>query len=232
MGRVADSAGGPDASSATLGQGGGGKFPKVVIRLGFASISERAEARAALQALLAWDELQQIVIGAQAHSAAELREQLGSFTKRHVESVEEVPVFMDKIGAKRLVTFQRGAAGSALPQWDECLCYVIAGSALGCHKGNVVERFDAHHIIGIDSYINQGHSMVHHREFDALVAGQRGVLLAKVSFQSLTLCLQGDTQRSAFFWEHVARYLAKQVAVLEELSSGRQHRPAEAAAAS
>jgi len=90
-------------------------------------------------------------------------------------------------------------------------------------------------LIGIDSYINQGHSMVHHREFDALAAGPRGVLLAKVSFQSLTLCLQdtnpityrcrpgrgGDEQRSAFFWEHVARYLARQVAVLEELNLTR-----------
>ena len=64
--------------------------------------------------------------------------------------------------------------------------------------------------------------MVHHREFDALVAGTRGVLLAKVSYQSLTLCLQGDAQRSAFFWEHVARYLAKQVAVLEVISGSRK----------
>ena len=95
------------------------------------------------------------------------------------------------MGAGKMATFQRGAAGEVLPQWDDCLCYVIAGSAYGCHKGHVVEFFDTHHLIGIDSYINQGHSMVHHREFDALAAGPRGVLLAKVSFQSLTLCLQG-----------------------------------------
>ena len=52
--------------------------------------------------------MQQVVISSEADREAALQVQLDSFAKKHVQAEEKVPAFLEKIGAGKLVKFQRG----------------------------------------------------------------------------------------------------------------------------